>query len=475
MRALFSVAFRFCKLMCRSTNNVPSIPAQRPASLILRHAGLKEVLLLLQVNHLAHPREGVVHTREQLVQANLLHATVGNKAQVFLEHAGVQAQHATRHGVFGVGVFQFHRFLEQLDDFGLEAFGPQLRVFQLDGVDQVDTEIAVAGFVTQDVLVLLGSAGHLVLTAQCQDLHEADVEEQAFHDAGKHDQRAQQFLVVFQGAGLEGRVAQYVDERNQEFVLVTDGLDFVVGVEHFAFVQAQAFHDVLVGVGVDGFVKGLTQQVLAAFRAGDLAVGAQHDVVGGQAVGGNEEAQVALDDAHFVFGQLAGFPLFDVALHVYFLRHPVVGTLGEVFFPGPFVLERYQLVDVGGAVDDFLVHGVDAACAVAVGRGYGRFLYRGVVKAQHVLDSPCLFTGYALWGGWLDLVLGAGQGMRAGAAVGLTGGLFQLHGALAHDADGGAGAGWRVAQRFGQVYQHQAQLAVAVLFRVLCGAAGAAK
>ncbi len=473
---LLEVANFDYKISTFPTSDIKSIPAQRPASLILRHAGLKEVLLLLQVNHLAHPREGVVHTREQLVQTNLLHATVGDKTQVFLEHAGVQAQHATRHGVFGVGVFQLHRLLEQLDDFGLEAVGPQLRVFQLDGVDQVDAEIAVAGLVTQDVLVLLGSAGHLVLTAEGEDLHKADVEEQTFHDAGKHDQRTQQFLVVFQGAGLEGRVAQHVDKRNQEFVLVTDGFDFVVGVEHFALVQAQAFHDVLVGVGVDGFVKSLAQQVLAAFRAGDLAVGAQHDVVGGQAVGGDEEAQVALDDAHFVFGQLAGFPLFDVALHVHFLRHPVVGTLGEVFFPGPFVLERDQLVDVGGAVDDFFVDGIDAAAGVlVVAGGNGRFLYRGIVKAQHVLHSPCLFAGHALWGGRLDLVSGAGQGMRAGAAVGLTGGLFQLHGALAHDADGGTGGGRRVAQRLRQVDQYQAQLAVAVLFRMLRGAAGAAE
>lgn len=367
-----------------SNLNVKSIPAQRPASLIFSNPRLKEVLFLLQVDHLAHPREGVVDTREQRVQANLLHAAVGDEAQVFLEHAGVQAQHAARHGVFGVGVFQLDGLLEQVHDLGLEAVGPQQRVFQLDGVDQVDAEVAVHGLVAQDVLVLFGGAGHLVLAAQGQDLHEADVEEQAFHDAGEHDQGFEQLLVVFDGAGLEFRVAQHVDERDQEFVLVADGLHFVIGVEHFAFVQAQAFHDVLVGVGVDGFVKGLAQQELAAFRAGDLAIGAQHDVVCGQGIRGDEEAQVALDDAHFVFGQLAGFPLFDVALHVHFLRHPVVGALRQVLFPSPLVLERYQLVDVGRAVDHLLVHHVYAAGAMGVhGGGGGGRGGDGVFEIQH--------------------------------------------------------------------------------------------
>ena len=54
--------------------------------------------------------------------------------------------------------------------------------------------------------------------------------------------------------------------------------------------------------------------------------------------------------------------------HVHFLRHPVVGAGGEVLLPGPLVLERHQLVDVGLAVDDALVGGLDAArgrrCAV---------------------------------------------------------------------------------------------------------------
>jgi len=57
-------------------------------------------------------------------------------------------------------------------------------------------------------------------------------------------------------------------------------------------------------------------------------------------------------------------PQLDVALHVHFLRHPVVGAGGEVLVPGPAVLERHELVDVGRAVDDALVLHADATEAI---------------------------------------------------------------------------------------------------------------
>jgi hypothetical protein len=36
------------------------------------------------------------------------------------------------------------------------------------------------------------------------------------------------------------------------------------------------------------------------------------------------------------------------------LRHPVVGASIQIFLPGPFVLKRHQLIDIGAAIDDFL-------------------------------------------------------------------------------------------------------------------------
>ena len=194
---------------------------------------------------------------------------------------------------------------------------------------------------------------------------EADVEKQAFHQAGKHDERLEQGLVGLGCAGMEVRVHDRFNERDQELVFVADGFDFVVGAENFAFVQAQRFDDVLVCVGVDRLFKRLTQQKLAAFRRRDVAVCAQHNVVGGQRIGCRKEAQVALNDAALVLGQTVGiFPQSDVTGHIDLLRHPVVGTGREVFFPGPFVLKGNQLIDVSLAVDDTFVRRFDTPAGV---------------------------------------------------------------------------------------------------------------
>ncbi len=71
-------------------------------------------------------------------------------------------------------------------------------------------------------------------------------------------------LVGLRRAGLEHRVGQDVDERDQELVLVADRLDLVIGVEDLGFVEAEAFDDVLVGVRVDRFLERLAQEVLPA-------------------------------------------------------------------------------------------------------------------------------------------------------------------------------------------------------------------
>src|SRR5690606_24235689 len=93
-----------------------SVPAQRTAGLVLRDARLEEVLLLLEIDHLAHPREGIFLALEQLIDADLLRATVGDEAQVALEHRRVQTQHAARHGVFGVAILELDGLEEELLD-----------------------------------------------------------------------------------------------------------------------------------------------------------------------------------------------------------------------------------------------------------------------------------------------------------------------------------------------------------------------
>src|SRR3546814_15777852 len=81
---------------------------------------------------------------------------------------------------------------------------------------------------------------------------------------------------------------------------------------------------------------------------------------------GDKEAKVALDDTALVFSEAVRvFPERDVARHIDFLRHPVIGASGQILFPSPFVFERHQLVAVGLAVDDAFVGGAPAARAVA--------------------------------------------------------------------------------------------------------------
>ncbi len=75
------------------------IPAQGPAGLVFDDAGFKEILLLFQVQHFAHPGEGVGSAGKQLSETNLLTTAVGDEVQVFDEHAGIEAQHATGQGV----------------------------------------------------------------------------------------------------------------------------------------------------------------------------------------------------------------------------------------------------------------------------------------------------------------------------------------------------------------------------------------
>ena len=56
-----------------------------------------------------------------------------------------------------------------------------------------------------------------------------------------------------------------------------------VSVGHNAIVHGCTVHDnVLIGMGVDRLLERLSQQILPALRRRDVAVGAEHDVVGGE-------------------------------------------------------------------------------------------------------------------------------------------------------------------------------------------------
>jgi hypothetical protein len=99
-----------------------------------------------------------------------------------------------------------------------------------------------------------------------------------------------------------------------------------------------------------------------------MTVSAQHNIVGGQRIRRSKKAEIVLDDQPFVLSQRrAVLPLGNVAVHGDFLRHPVIGATGQVFVPGPMVLERHQLVDISLAVDYALILGIYATSAENLG------------------------------------------------------------------------------------------------------------
>src|SRR5690606_4833853 len=213
-------------------------PAERASGLIFDDTCLKKVAFLFEVDHFRHPRKWIFLMWKQCIDADLLATPIGDEAQVGLEHRRVQAQYAAGHRVFRIRVLKLDGLLEQLRNFFAEGRRPEMRVFELDGVDEVDTEIAVHRFIAQDVHVLFGRSRHLVLAAQCQDLREADVEKQAFHQAGEYDERLQQRLIRLRRARLEVRIRDCVDERNQELILCTYRRDLVIRVEDLGLIQA---------------------------------------------------------------------------------------------------------------------------------------------------------------------------------------------------------------------------------------------
>ena len=199
--------------------------------------------------------------------------------QVLFHHRRIHAQHAAGHGVARVLDLDLRSFQDHLDDFLLEVLGPQLRVFQLDLVDDVYAEVQVHGLIAQDVLELLRHAGHLVATPHGENLCEAAVKENAFSDCIEPDQVSQQLLVGFGSARMKIGIAQRMGMTQAPGRFLGHRGDFPVHIEHLAFVHTERFDTVLIGMGVYRLFEGLPQQVLAALRVCDVPVYRQHQVV----------------------------------------------------------------------------------------------------------------------------------------------------------------------------------------------------
>lgn len=110
---------------------------------------LKEVLLFIQAHHFDHPWEWILSRWVELPED----------------------EHNARHSVVGLTNFQFGGFCNHVQHFLLELCRPQVRVFNLDRVHDVDAEVHVHGFIAHDVFDLLSKADHLVALHEAEDLY----------------------------------------------------------------------------------------------------------------------------------------------------------------------------------------------------------------------------------------------------------------------------------------------------------------
>ena len=93
----------------------------------------------------------------------------------------------------------------------------------------------------------------------------------------------------------ESGVEHLLRQLHLKGVLLVDDGDLAVHVEDLLLIEAEALHDVVEGVGVDGLFKGLAQEVLPALGVGDVPEDRQRDVVGYQALCRRKEAEIAHD------------------------------------------------------------------------------------------------------------------------------------------------------------------------------------
>jgi hypothetical protein len=358
-----------------------SLPGQGSACLVFRNASLKKVFLLSEVNGLAHPRKRVFGTKSD-GQSDAFEPAVGDVLDVFPKQPCIQAKNSARKAILGISDFQFDGLIDQLPQLGLEFGRPDFRIFRLDAVDQVDAEIEVDGFVAKDVLKLFADAGHAVLPVKGEHHHKAAVEEDAFHDDVKSDEVFNKTPHPGGRVRAEVRLKNVTGEFHFKGVLVPNGIHLVVHVENFALVQRERLTNVVERVGVNGFLEGLSQQILARLGIGDVLENGEHDVVSHEAFRGAEETEVAHDDLAFIGGEFVGFPKLNVLLHRHLGGHPMIGAAIEVMFPGPLVFERHELVDVHRlAVQEAFVLRVDAPgeimsrgtfrCRIATSHGVG--------------------------------------------------------------------------------------------------------
>ena len=113
----------------------------------------------------------------------------------------------------------------------------------------------------------------------------------------------------------------------------------------------------------------LIQKKLMALQGRGVAATAQPNIVGAQRFADHRITKVGFDDAAFFFGQsVRAIPQCVVTQHVDFLKHPVIGTIGQAFLSKPLVLEGPKPIDASFAVNDVFVRSIHTPSNVGCSR-----------------------------------------------------------------------------------------------------------
>ena len=139
----------------------------------------------------------------------------------------------------------------------LKVIRPDLRIFFPDSVDQIDSEIKVNRFVSQDVLKLFADASHYIAPVERKNHDESSVEENAFHDDIVADEILEKGLGALHGFCGEIRIEHLGGKFHFEFVLACNGRNFTVHIENLTLVKPEAFDDVEKRMRMDGFFECL--------------------------------------------------------------------------------------------------------------------------------------------------------------------------------------------------------------------------
>src|SRR6267154_5971092 len=157
-----------------------------------------------------------------------------------------------------------------------------MRIFFFDSIDEINSEIKMDSFIAQYVLELLTDACHPILAMEGEDHHKSAIEENPFHDEIITDQILEKFLRAFRSSSGEIRFQNIGCQFHFKLIFVIDCVDLIVHVEYLSLIEVERLNNVEKSMSMDGFFKGLTEQILSHFRVSDVFKNRENDIVSNQ-------------------------------------------------------------------------------------------------------------------------------------------------------------------------------------------------